>query len=323
MALDAEQRRVALRIRQIAREVGASPKQIKAAYETGLVESGLRNLPGGDADSQGWRQERASLYADPRNLDASIRRFFRETAAVKGQYGRAGALAAAVQRPAAQYRGRYEERSAEADALMRQFGAATGNAPAAARGGGSARQPTTTGGVDNSALRGQAVAQFLGRRNQDPLDFALNIRALRDTPGEAVASEADTDRSGQGERTAPAASLQGGGGGRPGSPLLELFWQGPNGINAKNGKRVPQGFVSGHTGHVHVAAGPKTIMQLARLAQQMGLRPGEHEKFGGVAPVHVTNSNHYAGRAIDVTGPPAKLAAYARRVAALYGISAR
>lgn len=31
-----------------------------------------------------------------------------------------------------------------------------------------------------------------------------------------------------------------------------------------------------------------------------GLKVGEHPDFGGVAPVHVTNSDHYKGKAIDV-----------------------
>jgi hypothetical protein len=71
----------------------------------------------------GWRQERASLYKDPTNLHASINRFFDETAAVRGKYGRAGDLAAAVQRPAAQYRGRYQARQAQADQLRGGRGA--------------------------------------------------------------------------------------------------------------------------------------------------------------------------------------------------------
>src|ERR1044072_8874805 len=109
MAYTSEQRQVLNRIKSIGQRVGATPKEIKAAIETGLVESGLRNLPGGDADSAGWRQERARLYKNPTNLDASIHRFFQETAAVRDKYGSAGALAAAVQRPAAQYRGRYQQ----------------------------------------------------------------------------------------------------------------------------------------------------------------------------------------------------------------------
>ena len=101
--------------------------------------------------------------------------------------------------------------------------------------------------------------------------------------------------------------------------VLELFWQGPGGVNVKNGKRVPQGFVSGHTDHVHAAADPKTIVKLGKLAQSMGLHVGENPHFGTVNPVHVPNSHHYAGKAIDVSGDPAKMAAFARRVAKLSG----
>lgn len=104
--------------------------------------------------------------------------------------------------------------------------------------------------------------------------------------------------------------------------LLEVFYQGPNGFNVKNGSRVPQGFVKGHTGHVHVAAKTRDqIVRLAKLAQKLGLRPGEHPDYGGVAPVHATNSNHYADRAIDVTGDAKRLAEYARIVARRYGVN--
>src|SRR4051812_26141623 len=118
MALKHDQQKILNAILSIGRQRGATPKEIKAAIETGLVESNLQNLSGGDADSAGWRQERASLYKDPTNLHASINRFFDETAAVRGKYGRAGDLAAAVQRPAAQYRGRYQQHSGEAQQLL-------------------------------------------------------------------------------------------------------------------------------------------------------------------------------------------------------------
>jgi hypothetical protein len=106
------------RIIAIGRQRHAGPKATKAALETGAVESNFQNLPGGDADSAGWRQERASIYKDPTNLNASINRFFDEALAKRSQYGRAGDLAAAVQRPRQEYRGRYQQHSAEADALL-------------------------------------------------------------------------------------------------------------------------------------------------------------------------------------------------------------
>src|SRR4029077_21089811 len=54
--------------------------------------------------------------------------------------------------------------------------------------------------------------------------------------------------------------------------LKELFYNGPGGVNVKDGHEVPHGFVSGHTDHVHVAAGPQRIQQLPKLAPQVGPR---------------------------------------------------
>jgi hypothetical protein len=105
-------------IARVGRRRHASFKEIKAAVETGLVESNLRNLRYGDADSLGWRQERASRYPNPTNLTASVGRFFNETHPLLRAYPRAGDLAAAVQRPAAPYRGRYQARGHEAESLL-------------------------------------------------------------------------------------------------------------------------------------------------------------------------------------------------------------
>jgi len=317
MALTAEQKRVLAHIKRVGAEVGASPKELKAAVETGLVEANLTNPSVmTDHDSLGWRQERASLYPDPMNLDASIKRFFQETKAVKHKYGRAGDLAAAVQRPAAQYRGRYQERSAEADRLLGSMLPSSGavrQAPAK-----STEQTVTTPGVDNSGARASAALQFLRSKSKDPVYLAQQVQGLQDTPAVTKTTTTPTGTTGG---TTPSATSSAGTNGRVGGgPLKELFWQGEGGINAKNGKLVPQGFVSGHTNHVHVASGPETTRRLGKLAQQMGLHVGENKAFGGVAPVHVQNSNHYSDRAIDVSGDPAKMRAFAQRVAKMYGI---
>jgi len=81
--------------------------------------------------------------------------------------------------------------------------------------------------------------------------------------------------------------------------------------------------VSGHRTHVHVAAGPKTVVALGKLAQRMGLNVGENSHFNGghrVTGGHAPNSNHYADKAIDVSGDGQKMAAYAHRIARMYGI---
>jgi hypothetical protein len=167
---------------------------------------------------------------------------------------------------------------------------------------------TSTPGVDNRVARAQLIQNFLSEKHSDPLAFAIEAKALRDVAPTSSSSS----------RTSRSSSGGGGGGkggsGLHGSQIKELFWQGPGGINLKDGKRVPQGFVSGHKDHVHVAAGPKTVVRLGKLAQQMGLHVGENPHFGGVHPVHVAGSNHYRGEAIDVSGDVAKERKFARRV---------
>lgn len=160
--------------------------------------------------------------------------------------------------------------------------------------------PVTPGGQDRSQL----LAQYLLDRGKPG--------SLTSLAGELSSLKAPITKT-----TIPGAVSPSMTGGK--SKLLELFWQGQGGINMKNGAVVPQGFVSGHTDHVHVAAGPKTVVELGRLAQSMGLRVGENPRFGGVAPVHVKNSYHYKGEAIDVSGSPAKMRSFAHRVARMYG----
>lgn len=188
---------------------------------------------------------------------------------------------------------------------------------------GSTRTITeTTPGVDNSMARYQLVQDFLGTKSSDPLQFALQARELKDIPATTTSRTVRTGSS-RGGGGAPRPSSGGGGGGVPGlkgkgSGVFELFYDPQGGW--KYGK--PIGAIGGHSDHVHVAAGPKTIVALGKLAQEMGLHVGENPHFGGVAPVHTTNSFHYkpGGEAIDVSGDTAKMAAYARRVRRLYGL---
>lgn len=109
-------------IREILRQGRGKPRShVLAALETGRIESNFSNPHGGDADSEGWRQERRSLYRNPTNIRASVRRFYQEAAALdRGQPSYE--LAADVQRPAAQYRGRYRTARREALSLYRGGG---------------------------------------------------------------------------------------------------------------------------------------------------------------------------------------------------------
>lgn len=196
--------RVARRVVRIGKKRHESRREIVSALATGVVESRLRNLPGGDADSAGWRQERASLYPNPTNLNASINRYYDETtAAGNGRGIRAGELSARVQRPAAQYRGRYQDAVPQAKRILRRL----------ERGGARSASATklrlkTTPAVDRSQERKSAVANYLlgqstgnsttakdpftagADESQKLLDSVLAVAQAQDTPKKIAVSRA-------------------------------------------------------------------------------------------------------------------------------------
>lgn len=123
--LDPEQAKVARTVLRQGEKARATSKEKLAAVETGLTESSLRNLSYGDADSQGWRQERTSIYGTgpkgPTNVPASAHRFFREvkTDAGTSSAPTPGLLAQAAQGSA--FPERYDERAPEAKAILRAY----------------------------------------------------------------------------------------------------------------------------------------------------------------------------------------------------------
>jgi hypothetical protein len=134
----------------------------RAAVETGLVESGLTNPSGGDADSAGWRQERASLYKNPTDLAASARRFRQEFLAAYSAGKPSWQIAAEVQRPRADLRGRYREVAGQAAQILAGANVGRGGATGSVTPAGTSSSPAgpsalgltadTSSGVDVSSL---------------------------------------------------------------------------------------------------------------------------------------------------------------------------
>lgn len=217
------QKAVITRIKRIGASRGASPKVIKAALETGAVESNFSNPSGGDANSAGWRQERASLYKNPTNLDASINRFYDEATKAAPKYARAGDLAAAVQRPAAQYRGRYQAVSGAAQALLGGSAAGAGASSSAQAALGPAKTP-------EGATRQDLLQQYVVQRGRPGAlqNLALGIDSLR---AQAQTAYAQGDRTGVGE-------------------ALGTYLQRASTIDAK---KLPYQWGGGHAGKVNPA----------------------------------------------------------------------
>jgi hypothetical protein len=315
--LSKEQRATIRRALRVAKARGASPRVLKAMVETMAVESNYQHLDYGDRDSvgafqqrpsQGWGSASDSLEKDTNDfLDRAI-------PANKRFRGSAGQLAQSVQRSA--FPARYDERGGEASQILASYKGGGSKAPQ--RGSQPAQQQyttQTTPGTDNSGLRRQLVGDFLqqgGVRNSSAvLGLAASYGQAADVPGTSTrvpvaGQQPKVSRPKKASSTGPI-----------GGELKELFYNGPGGVNVDNGQTVPKGFVSGHTDHVHVAAGPRTVVSLGKLAQRMGLTVRENKHFDPVDPVHTEGSYHYRDQAIDVSGDPKKMAAYSRRVARL------
>jgi hypothetical protein len=73
------------------------------------------------------------------------------------------------------------------------------------------------------------------------------------------------------------------------------------------------------SGRAKTGKSSASIIEIGKLAQRMGLHVGENPKFGGVHPVHTQTSWHYKGKAVDVSGDPAKMRRFARVVSNRYG----
>lgn len=119
-----EQQKVARTVLNTGKKMGATRKELLAAAQTGIVESGgFKNLSYGDADSEGWRQERRMYYPDPTNVKASAKRFFEEsigdTGGSRGKGMTAGQLAQTIQ--ASAYPERYDEVKPEANAIVKAW----------------------------------------------------------------------------------------------------------------------------------------------------------------------------------------------------------
>jgi len=100
--------------------------------------------------------------------------------------------------------------------------------------------------------------------------------------------------------------------------IYELFYDPQGGW--KFGGRIAS--IGGHSDHVHVAADRRRVTYIGKKAQSMGLNVGENKAFGGSTPTggHAPNSYHYKNEAIDVSGSPARMAAFAKWIRRNYNL---
>lgn len=214
----------------------AERRKLRSAFLTGRVESNFQNLSGGDADSQGWRQERASLYPNPTNLRASVRRYFNE--ADKLYRGDSPAsLSGRVQRPASQYLYRYGQHRGEGIKLAKKT---IGGAPVPSGGPKTTRtKRTVIPGVDRSGDRRALLMDYLEHRDEPDalLGVARGLREAQDVPRRVKTTRKVTDGERPAQKPGKGGSFHGGGG-WGGSKNIVMYAL--NGMGASNFKRTPQ-----------------------------------------------------------------------------------
>lgn len=296
-----EQKRVIKAIRREAvRRYGkggwtkAERRKLRSAFQTGRIESNLQQLAGGHADSRGWRQERASLYPDA-SLPNSVRRYFNEA----DQHYRGQApwlLAADVQRPAAQYRGRYRNARGEAIKLTRKtirggaVGGPSGGAQGPSKGGRNVRTTKViTPGVDRSRDRKMLLMQYLTERDKPGalLDTAMGLKDLQDTPREVKTTRKVTkgDKAGKREQPAAKGGKVHGGGGWQGSKNIVMHALGGQPATYKRAANHPLSISnpgSDHnTANKNAFAGDTTYGTGRVLAKRLGIKnwkPGTYTR---------------------------------------------
>lgn len=269
------------------RKAGATHKEMLAAAETGLVESGFRNLPTSRSDgtSAGWRQATEQVRYGPesrrRRPGPTAEDFFSETASAgRGRGQTAGQLAQTVQGSA--YPERYDQRSGEAKALLSAY--ERGQLPPAqarklAKAQAEAQKLGLKGAVPKPKKSGRVPSVvYIGRQAEKK--FGLNVGENPAFGGVAPVHVEDsyhyrTDAKGRGE----AIDVSG----APekmmafdqwvakkwGKGVTELFYD--PGISIKEGQVI--GSIGGHEDHVHVAVA----------------QPGE-KFFGGISGGAVAGS---------------------------------
>lgn len=118
--LNHEQRSVLSEALDEAHTLRATHKEVKALIEALIVESHIRNLPYGDADSLGPLQQRPSQgWKHPRNVRLAVRDFLKAARPIRGQYSRASGLAQGVQRSA--FPTRYQDVAGRAETLYDSY----------------------------------------------------------------------------------------------------------------------------------------------------------------------------------------------------------
>lgn len=247
------------------RKIVRSEKRLsKSGFETGRIESTFRNLPYGDSSSTGWRQELAEYYSNPRNVPASVKRYFNEAAPFARRGYSAHAIAQAAQQSA--FPERYKTAEAEATSLYKRLVKAAPAAAGAGHGGPRAEAAGTPkslkaligGGTQATPVAGSAPADpgFSGRANLKLPELAGDVPAS-DVPSFTGGAKTDLGELRRLLSSTPATS--------------------PVPFGGTLGGRVPAGGITFGTGRGRPTPLNPAKFQVGKSGRTAVLRRGPHE----------------------------------------------
>lgn len=271
-----------------ADRLGASPRERKALVLAGLVESNLqhdryRQVGSGDRDSVGFLQQRPSMgWGAPGESVSRDTRQFLAAARRANRGGSAGQLAQSVQRSA--FPERYDQRSSEAEALLRQYGG----------GGGAPRPVVPSRGSSPAPVQDQSGGQQLATLLLTQLDAQED--GPRPSMGLAAPQFAAQAVMPQGARSLPSQAPRQ----SPGEPLARALTAvqalggaqvPPAPAEAERGVRTP---VEGRPAPLRAGGGYRGTQGLARslagIGHELGLRTTSTKR---------QNTNPYSGKGSD------------------------
>jgi hypothetical protein len=317
-------------VRQIKQESGFNPRARSPAGAQGIAQI----MP---ATARGWgvnpNDPVASLDAAAKNMAQYVRKYGSYENALRAY----NAGPAAIQKSKGYAEtNKYVQNILQGKSPKTRKEAVKALEGLSARDGGVSLEDTTRQQTSfdekgyETARRRAVLGNFIAKRN--PQSFLVRSGVLGTTaPNAADFTETKmigglkiranpNPRRGS---SSPSSRGSGSGGGGAKGTLRELFYNGPGGVNVDDGKRVPKGYVSAHTEHVHAAAdNDADRVWLEVRAKKRGLTVTS-EGGGGHAPgsFHYQRTKRGRSKGIDVSGDPAAMAAYSRDVARYFGVS--
>jgi hypothetical protein len=268
ITLDPEQHQVLTSAYKAGQQFGATPREMKALTEALLVESNIRNLPGGDRDSRGALQQRPSQgWLHPTNVGLAVRDFLTHARQNKSVRGSAGALAQSVQRSALP--GRYDAASGAANALLQTQNGGSSQYSSS----GSLSSPGQQTVNDPQAMRRVALAQHLERTDPGSMLLRLGVVSPTESTSKVVNRSLATGRS------SPLVAGQSGNNDTTTNGVINRLVSRATAINAKH---LPYQYGGGHAGLVN----PQTTGPLdcsGAVSAVLGVNPrvsGDFAKWG-------------------------------------------